>query len=160
MPCCSTWAAGDEDFIALARSLGIVDHEHWVLGRPAAHPMGALPDYFRAADLLVQGSLAEGFGLSPLEALACETPVVATDIDGMAAHLRSYARLTPRRDAEAMAEAILEIASNPTGARMDARRGREYVRLHWGRARAFDELQRALASAADVEIGTCTEEAA
>jgi glycosyltransferase involved in cell wall biosynthesis len=38
------------------------------------HPITELADYMRAADALVQGSLEEGLGLSPLEALACEVP--------------------------------------------------------------------------------------
>jgi glycosyltransferase involved in cell wall biosynthesis len=151
---------GYEQFLALADSLGIPDHESWVMGRPAAHPMADLPDYFRSADLVVQGSLAEGFGLSPLEALACETPVVATNVDGMAAHLRPYARLTPRRDVEAMAEAILDIASNPSAARVDARRGREYVRQYWNRSRAFAELHRSLTAAAGYELAMITGAAA
>lgn len=151
---------GYQDFVRLAKSIGITDHDDWVLGRPAAHPMFDLADHFRTADVVVQGSLAEGFGLSPLEALACDTPVVATNIDGMAAHLGPFARLTPRRDATAMAQAILEVASNPLAARTDARRGREYVRTHWNRARAFSELQRSLASVAGVELSPPAEQAA
>ena len=151
---------GYQEFIALAQALGIIDHEHWVFSRPAMHPMIDLANYFRSADVLVQGSLAEGFGLSPLEALACDTPVVATNIDGMAAHLGPYARLTPRRDAGAMAQAILDIASNPFAARADAGRGREYVRAHWSRTRAFSELQRSLAAAAGLDLSTPVEEAA
>jgi len=151
---------GYREFVTLARSLGIADHERWVSGRPAAHPMCELADYLRSADLLVQGSLAEGFGLSPLEALACHTPVVATDIGGMGAHLGPYARLTPRRDAAAMAAAILDVAANPEAARLDARRGRDYVRSHWDRARAFDSLRRDLASAAGVALALRAEEAA
>jgi len=151
---------GYREFVALARSLGIADREHWVCGRPAAHPMWELADYFRSADLVVQGSLAEGLGLSPLEALACQTPVVATDIGGMRAHLRPYARLTPRRDADAMAAAILDVAANPEAARLDARRGREYVRAQWDRARAFGSLRRDLASAAGVELASGAKEAA
>jgi hypothetical protein len=140
---------GFDEFLRLARALNIPDHERWVTGRPAAHPMRELADYFRAADLLVQASLAEGFGLSPLEALACETPVVATDVGGMAAHLAPYARLTPRRDAEAMANAILDVAAEPAAARADACRGRKYVQSNWGRGRAFAELYRALTTAAN-----------
>lgn len=151
---------GYREFVALARSLGVAEREHWVCGRPAAHPMWELADYFRSADLVVQGSLAEGLGLSPLEALACQTPVVATDIGGMRAHLRPYARLTPRRDADAMAAAILDVAANPEAARLDARRGREYVRAQWDRARAFDSLRRDLASAAGVVLASGAKEAA
>jgi len=140
---------GYEEFMALARSLDLPDADRWVLGRPAAHPMRDLADYFRTADLLVQGSLAEGLGLSPLEALACDTPVVATDVGGMAAHLAPYARLTPRRNAQAMAQAILSIAHNPAAARTQARRGREYVGREWSRDRAFRELDRVLNEVAD-----------
>ena len=138
---------GYRDFIALAHAMGIRDASSWVLGRPAAHPMHELADYYRAADVLVQASLEEGLGLSPLEALACETPVVATDVGGMAAHLRDYAALTPRRDAEAMARALLVIAAVPHAARRQARRGREYVCGNWNRDLAFRALRRALVTA-------------
>ena len=90
---------GHREFLALAHGLGLESPAEWVLARPAVHPMEGLADYYRAADVLAQGSLEEGLGLSPLEALACETPVVATAIGGMAAHLGPYAALTPRRDA-------------------------------------------------------------
>jgi glycosyltransferase involved in cell wall biosynthesis len=141
-------SGGHEEFLALAHSLSLgPDASKWVLARPAAHPMTELPDYLRAADALVQGSLEEGLGLSPLEALACEVPVVATEVGGMAAHLGDYAMLTPRRDAGAMADAILTIAMNPLAARAQARRGRDYVCREWSRAKAFDELHRSLVNA-------------
>ena len=107
--------------------------------------MQGLADFYRTADVLVQGSLEEGLGLSPLEALACDTPVVATAVGGLAAHLGPYAALTPRRDAEAMAEAMLAVASDPLRARAHAVSGREYVRRHWSREAAFRELRDVLA---------------
>ena len=139
---------GHREFLALAASTGVPDPDEWVLARPAAHPMKELADYYRAADLLVQGSLEEGLGFSPLEALACEVPTVASAVGGLAAHLGPVATLTPRRDAVAMASAILQVASNPEVAHAQARRGREYVVRHWSRARAFAELQQILAEAA------------
>jgi glycosyltransferase involved in cell wall biosynthesis len=139
---------GFEQFLALARSLGLPDPSRWVLGRPAAHPMTELADYFRAADVLAQGSLAEGLGLSPLEALACETPIVVTAVGGLAAHLEGYATLTPRQDAEAMARAFLAIAADPAAAKAQARRGREYVCREFSRAKAFADLKRTLLDAA------------
>jgi hypothetical protein len=139
---------GYQRFIDLASAIGIRDASNWIMGRPAVHPMRELADYFRAADVLVQGSLEEGLGLSPLEALACETPVVATNVGGMAAHLGAYAALTPRRDADAMSRAILVVAALPEVARRQARRGRDYVCREWGREKAFAELRRSLVEAA------------
>jgi D-inositol-3-phosphate glycosyltransferase len=47
-----------------------------------------LPPYYSAADVLVVPSYYESFGLVALEALACGTPVVATDVGAMPGILR------------------------------------------------------------------------
>ena len=44
---------------------------------------GDLPQYYSAADLLVVPSYHESFGMVALEALACGTPVVATEVGAM-----------------------------------------------------------------------------
>jgi mannosyltransferase len=139
---------GYEEFLALGHTLNLGDTSAWVFGRPAVHPMTELADYVRAADALLQGSLEEGLGLSPLEALACEVPVVATAVGGLAAHLGDYATLTPRRDADAMTQAVLAIAADPATARDKARRGREYVRRDWSRQVAFRSLRAVLTASA------------
>jgi glycosyltransferase involved in cell wall biosynthesis len=139
---------GYRQFLALARTLDLPQPLDWVLGRPAVHPMTELADYLRSADVLVQGSLEEGLGLSPLEALACEVPVVATAVGGLAAHLQEYATLTPRRDADAITRALLAIASDPAAARSHARRGCEYVRGCWSRDTAFQSLRAVLTGVA------------
>lgn len=143
---------GYQDFIKLAKELSLPDSEEWVMGRPAAHPMTEVADYFRAADVMALGSLAEGAAYSTLEALACGTPVVATDIGGMAVQLKGYARLTPRQDAEAMAEQFLWVAANREEARAQALGGREYVCRHWNRRKAFGDLLAILEEVADGEV--------
>ncbi|MGH9145754.1 MAG: glycosyltransferase [Vicinamibacterales bacterium] len=135
---------GYKQFLDLANTLGLPDASQWVLGRPAVHPMKELADYFRAADAIALASLAEGAAYSTLEALACETPVVATAVGGMAVQLDGYAWLTPRQDPEAMARAFLQLAANPDAARSQARTGREYVRRDWNKQKAFGDLQRVL----------------
>jgi glycosyltransferase involved in cell wall biosynthesis len=140
---------GYRDFLQLARSLGLPDVDRWVLGRPAAHPMKDVADYFRAADVMALASLAEGAAYSTLEALACGTPVVATAVGGMAVQLQGHARLTPRRDPEAMAEQFLWVAAHPDEARTQALGGREYVKTRWDRRLAFDDLRRVLREVAD-----------
>jgi glycosyltransferase involved in cell wall biosynthesis len=135
---------GYREFLALARALALPEAEQWVIGRPAAHPMTEVADYFRAADVMALASLAEGAAFSTLEALACGTPVVATAVGGMAVQLRGYARLVPRRDAEAMAEQLLWVAAHPGEARSEALRGRAHVEREWSREKAFGDLLRVL----------------
>jgi D-inositol-3-phosphate glycosyltransferase len=132
---------GYHDFLALARTLRLADANEWVVGRPAAHPVTEVPDYFRAADVMALASLAEGAAFSTLEALAAGTPVVATAVGGMAVQLDGYARLTPRQDADAMAEQFLWIAANRVEARAQALRGREYVIREWRSEKAFADLR-------------------
>jgi glycosyltransferase involved in cell wall biosynthesis len=140
---------GYRQFLDLARKLSLPDTDLWVLGRPAVHPMGELPDYFRAVDAMALASLAEGAAYSTLEALACGTPVVATAVGGMAVQLNGFARLTPRRDAEAMANEILWIAAHAADAREQALRGREHVCRNWSRRKAFADLKAVLEAVCD-----------
>lgn len=135
---------GYQDFLAVARRLNLPSVAEWVLGREAAHPMGELASYYRAADCLAQASLEEGAGMAPLEALACGVPAVCTAVGGMARILQGHARLTPRRDAPAMAAEFLWIAAHREEATRQALAGREFVIREWARQRAFDELRRVL----------------
>lgn len=143
---------GYREFLGLPARLGI-DASSWLLARPAVHPMKELTDYFRASDALAMASLAEGAGISPLEALACGTPVVATAVGGMAALLQGYASLTPRRDAAAMADALIAIAGNPDAARAQALLGREFVCREWSRHKAFSDLAMVLGAVANHRHG-------
>jgi glycosyltransferase involved in cell wall biosynthesis len=139
---------GFKDFLNRAREIGITDAAEWMIGRPPVHPMKDLCEYFQAADLVIQSSLAEGAGMSPLEALACGTPVVATNLGGMAVLLAGVAQLTPRQNPQAMADAILWVAQHRDEALAQAKRGREYVIANWRREKAFGDLKAVLENAA------------
>jgi glycosyltransferase involved in cell wall biosynthesis len=67
---------------------------------------------YGGAALYVQPSLAEGFGLPPLEAMACGTPVLSSDAGSLAEVLGDAARLLPPRDPEAWGASIRELLSN------------------------------------------------
>lgn len=139
---------GWNEFLTVARGLGLQEPDCWVMARPAANPMTEVFDYFRAADAVAMASLAEGAAYSTLEALACGVPVVATAVGGMAVQLRGYARLVARRDSAAMARELLWVAANPASARAQALEGRDYVVREWDSRRAFAELERTLAQVA------------
>ena len=136
-------SGGYQEFLDLGQRLFGGAAAEWVLGRPPAHPMTDLPEYYQAADCLAQGSLAEGLGLSPMEALASGTPAVCSDVGGLK-HLREYAHLTPRRDPEAMCRALLWIASNRDQARAQALAGRDYILRNWDCDKAFSDLKAVL----------------
>ena len=65
-----------DDEAELAASLGIADRIVWAGSIPDD---ATFADYYRAGDVLAFPSLYEGFGLPPLEAMACGTPVVVSN---------------------------------------------------------------------------------
>lgn len=148
-------SGGYRDFLALAKQMSLPDPDAWVIGRPAAHPMVDLNDYFRAADAVAQASRAEGLGLSPLEALACGVPVVASRVGGMSYTLPGFAQMVDPLDAEAMAEAFLWIASHRVEARVQALAGRAMVVREWSREKAFADMAAVIA---DVTGGTADQQ--
>ncbi|CAG0935635.1 Putative glycosyltransferase EpsD [Thermoflexales bacterium] len=84
-----------------------------------------LPDLYRSADVFVSASWGEGFGLPPLEAMACGVPVVLTDSGGV----RDYARsgencsMVPVRDVTQLAAAIVHVLSDREYAQRIGRAG-------------------------------------
>ena len=69
--------------------------------------------FFGACDVTVLPSLnsTESFGLVQIESMLCGTPVVASDLPGVRQPVLStgMGRIVPRRDAAALATAILEV---------------------------------------------------
>lgn len=61
----------------LVRELGLVEHVKF-LGKQSA-----LPEILSIADIFLLPSQSESFGLSALEAMSCEVPVIATNIGGV-----------------------------------------------------------------------------
>ncbi len=80
---------------------------------PGPVPDEDLPALYSAAEVFVFPSLYEGFGLPPLEAMACGTPVVASHAASLAEVLGDAALLFDPQDEEAMAEAIVRAMTDP-----------------------------------------------
>jgi len=68
-------------------------------------PEADLAAVYNMADLFVFPSLYEGFGLPPLEAMACGLPVVASNAPALAEVLNGAALLVNPSDVDALAEA-------------------------------------------------------
>jgi glycosyltransferase involved in cell wall biosynthesis len=71
-----------------------------------------LPPLYRAARAFVYPSLFEGFGLPPLEAMACGTPVVTSDVSSLPEVTGDAALLIDPTDEQALANALIEIVNN------------------------------------------------
>jgi D-inositol-3-phosphate glycosyltransferase len=95
-----------------ARRLGVADRLRF-LG-PVPH--SELPDLYRAADVVVVPSASESFGLVALEAAACGTPVVATDVGGLrlTVHDKQTGYLVGSRDPSAFAAALSRVLADPS----------------------------------------------
>lgn len=73
--------------------------------------LGALPDasrYLKGLDLYVSSSVKEGLSYTLIEALQAGAAIIATDVGGNAEIVRGCGKLVPARDAEAIAEAIMD----------------------------------------------------
>ena len=70
-------------------------------------PPRDLPALYRGARLLAMPSLAEGFGLPALEAMACGTPVIVGDTSAMPEVVGDAGLLVDPADTAAIADAVL-----------------------------------------------------
>jgi glycosyltransferase involved in cell wall biosynthesis len=87
------------------------------LSREVVHHVGFVADrqlvwLYRNADAFAFPSLAEGFGLPPLEAMACETPVISSDRPCMPEVLGDAARFVDPTDPDAFAGALYEVLTD------------------------------------------------
>lgn len=73
-----------------------------------------LPIYYNAADVCVMPSYYESFGLAALEAAACGTPVVASEVGGLPAIVQDgeTGYLVPVKRADVMAEKLCHLLSD------------------------------------------------
>lgn len=77
-------------------------------------PQAEIVHYYKEASLLVNPSLSEAFGMSLVEAMASQVPVVATKVGGMTEILRGSEAgiLVQPDDPTALADAILSLLNN------------------------------------------------
>lgn len=105
---------------------------------------------YAGADIYVYASLSDGFAMTPIEAMACGTPVVLTDFPGKDQYARHEKNclIAPFRDAEQVAECAGRViqdtrlrgrlvdAGLATADRYDWKNvGRQYVQLILGSAK-------------------------
>ena len=131
--------------MGVARSAGVEDRVTFV-GRRDRHELATL---YSAADVFVSTPWYEPFGITPVEAMACGTPVVGSNVGGIKFTVRDgeTGYLVPPRDPGAVAERLAHLYRNPKLLSVFGRQGIRRVNdlFTWARvgravASLFDEL--------------------
>jgi glycosyltransferase involved in cell wall biosynthesis len=93
---------------------------------PLGHvPDSTLPALYTLADLSVYPSLYEGFGLPVLEAMACQCPVVCSNLTSLPEVAGDAAVMVDPRDVSALADAMHQVLSDPVTRKSLVARGSE-----------------------------------
>jgi glycosyltransferase involved in cell wall biosynthesis len=100
---------GYQEIFATVRQLRL---EEWITFTGYV-PEVDLPLLYNAADLFVYPSLYEGFGLPPLEAMACGVPVIASDVSSIPEVVGDGGVLVNPRDSVAWKVAMERILADP-----------------------------------------------
>ena len=98
---------------------------------PGYLPQADLVQVVAGASALVVPSWYEGFGLPALEALACGTPVVASDLPALREVLGDQADLVPPGDPAALADALARTLDDPGDERGRAARRTRAAGFTW-----------------------------
>jgi glycosyltransferase involved in cell wall biosynthesis len=131
---------------AVARECGVADRVTFTGQRRRDE----LAQCYAAADVFVTTPWYEPFGITPLEAMACGTPVVGSAVGGIqhsvADGVTGY--LVPPKDPPALAERLARLHANPVLARALGRAGIRRARSLFTWERVADELAEVYADVA------------
>lgn len=99
-----------------------------ILFRPEV-PVTDIAEWYQALDLFIAPQRWEGFGLTPLEAMACGVPVIAADVGAFAELLAPgvTGTITPPGNAAALARATRDILNDPARRDLWAAAARTHV---------------------------------
>jgi glycosyltransferase involved in cell wall biosynthesis len=135
---------GDDEVLRRASELDPEGRDIRFIGPVSAD----LPALYHLADLVVYPSLYETFGLPPLEAMACGTPVVASNVTAMPEVLGDAALLVDPTDEDALAETMHRALTSDSLREELTQRGRDQAakftwdRTVWGTLDVYKRVAR------------------
>ncbi|MBB1497951.1 glycosyltransferase family 4 protein [Paracoccus sp. MC1862] len=137
-----------DDLMARAQAAGIADRIRFL----GEIPWDDVVRLYRTLDLFAAPARWEGFGLTPLEAMASGVPVIAARVGAYETLIRDgeTGTLVPREDAEALAAALERWLSDDAGREAAGRAARAHVEANHaieGEARAIVAVYRRLLEA-------------
>ncbi|MBB1492065.1 glycosyltransferase family 4 protein [Paracoccus sp. MC1854] len=137
-----------DDLMARAQAAGIADRIRFL----GEIPWDDVVRLYRTLDLFAAPARWEGFGLTPLEAMASGVPVIAARVGAYETLIRDgeTGTLVPREDVEALAAALERWLSDDAGREAAGRAARAHVEANHaieGEARAIVAVYRRLLEA-------------
>ena len=118
----------------LAQKLPIQDAIHFI---PATDSEPRVPDeklplYYNAADVFVLPSLTEALGVVGIEAMACGTPFIGTNVEGIPSLVEQFQAgvLIPPRNSNAIASAVIEVLKDDATFSANRDRAKSYFDWH------------------------------
>ncbi|MEG4579723.1 glycosyltransferase family 1 protein [Microcoleus sp. MON1_C5] len=129
------WRAGESDgkerdrIGSIVEELGLSD----ITSFPGALSRDILPGYYAAADVCVVPSHYEPFGLVAIEAMACGTPVIASDVGGLKYTVvpQETGLLAPPKNEAAFAEALDRLLADSVWRQQLGHTGRKRVETYF-----------------------------
>ena len=130
-------------YMRMADSLGLKDNVKFAGFISAKH----LLDYYNGCKLFVLPSTdprREGFGIVPLEAMACQRPVITTDIMGMAEDIKKSGAgmVVGCNDKDALASSMLCILRDDSLAKRMGAIGRKLTVEKYSSRRAAEQIEK------------------
>jgi glycosyltransferase involved in cell wall biosynthesis len=102
---------------------------------PGYIPPDELPLWYNAAELFVYPSLYEGFGLPPLEAMACGTPVITSNVSSLPEVVGEAGLTVDPMDSMGLAEAMNQVLADEALRQSMRERGLSRAsRFSWAKA--------------------------
>ncbi|MDO9533585.1 MAG: glycosyltransferase family 1 protein [Deltaproteobacteria bacterium] len=96
------------EFKTAVRNYGLEDITHYLVGVSGDQ----MPALYNRVDILLFPSLYEGFGWPPLEAMACGTPVVASNAASLPEVIGDAGLMCPPQDYEGLAQAMYALLTD------------------------------------------------
>ncbi|HKY04209.1 MAG TPA: glycosyltransferase [Blastocatellia bacterium] len=127
-----------QELEGLSESMGVAANIHFLGERADAALL------FSAFDLAVLASLHEGLPNTVIEAMAAESPVVATAVGGVVELIADgeTGYLVPPGDSDALARRIAMVLADPGRSTSVARRARDFVRVNFGVGRMVESVEK------------------
>jgi phosphatidylinositol alpha-mannosyltransferase len=111
-----------------------LERESKVLGpavRFTGYANGDRPDYYRGADVYLCPTTRASFGITLLEAMACGTPLIATDLPAFRdVATQAHAVFAPAEDPAAWATAVTTLIEDPRRREAMTQAGRQVAERH------------------------------